>query len=142
MSSARYLSTLALLVVLVLAGCFGEDDFRQPWRDQKLPSGKTVKITQCLLAWGAEHDERFPDQDLFATEFIYTDPGAPDSAHEQEAREVFELSRATSELWGFKTASVAGFRQMERKGQYDLYIFTRGTDGAWTFKREARTGRP
>ncbi|HET7536183.1 MAG TPA: hypothetical protein VFJ90_07000, partial [Candidatus Didemnitutus sp.] len=124
-------------LVLTLAGC-GDNQFHQSWHDTKLPSGKTVKVTQFLLAWGVEHDERHPDQDCFAMEFVYTQPDASDEAHGQEAREVFELMRTTSELWNLNTATVAGFPKTERKGKYDLYIFTRGADGQWAVKREQR----
>ncbi len=140
MSSVRkFLLPFALcssLVFLILGGCGGE--FHQLWHDTKLPSGKTVKVTQFMLVWGSEHDERFPDKDCLQMEFVYTQPDATDAAREQEAREVFELMRSTSELWGFKTAELLGFPTTERKGKYDLYIFTRGADGQWTFAREQR----
>src|SRR6266480_748438 len=89
------------------------------------PSGRSVKVTSCLLVWGAEHDERFPSNDCFALEFVYTDPDANDEAHEQEAKEVFELIRPVSEQWGFATATVAAFSTIERGRWYDLFIFER-----------------
>ncbi|HAM71304.1 MAG TPA: hypothetical protein DCM86_06645 [Verrucomicrobiales bacterium] len=127
--------SIAVGACVGLTGC-GEN--RPVWRDQALPSGRTVKVTSCLLTWGIEHDERTPGQDSFALEFVSSTPGATPAARTQEAREVFELIRGASETWGFKHGSVAGFPTLERKGKYDLYLFDRAADGQWSVKQESR----
>ncbi|HYU79790.1 MAG TPA: hypothetical protein VEK56_12445, partial [Vicinamibacterales bacterium] len=71
-----------------------------------------------------------------ALEFVSADPTADGASHEREALEVFELIRPTSELWGFKTAVISGFPSVERKGRYEIFIFTRGSEGQWSFTRQ------
>lgn len=124
----RRLRRAGIALALLLGGC---GEFQRPWHDQRLPSGQVVAISSCMLVWGAEHDERFPDRDSFALEYVATQPDAPFALREREARDVFELIRPLSELWGFRQASVAGFRSVERKGRYDLFVFRRGADGKW-----------
>ncbi|BDU77922.1 hypothetical protein [Mesoterricola sediminis] len=125
----------ALLLTLALAGCGGG---RSPVRSQALPSGATVQVLACGLTWGAEHDERLPDQDAFGLEILTTlaDPAARD----REAAEAFELVRGASEAWGFRSGTVTAYRNLDRRGPFDVYAFTRGAGGAWTWKRLA--GRP
>jgi hypothetical protein len=109
------------------------------WRDQKLPSGRTVQVTAVQLAWGVEHDEpRQPDMDCFTLRFVYSEPEADAAAHEQEAREVFELLRLVSEQWGLKHAEVMGYLALDKDRPYDIYIFQRGSDGKWSGKFERR----
>jgi hypothetical protein len=117
------------LVTTLLVGC---GEARPLWRDQKLASGKQVKITSVYLAWGAEHDERFPNQDCFALQFVSAEPDAASPKREQEAWEVFELIRPVSEQWEFKSASLLGFRTIQRGGDYDLFVFKRADDGNWS----------
>ena len=128
---------IIVLVVMafLLAGC---GEFHPIWHDQKLPSGKTVKVTSFNLTWGAEHNERDQGKDSLDLEYVSTNPDAPAEAREREAREVFELIRPTAELWSFTNAAVAGFRAVERKGHYDLYIFSRAPDGKWSSQYYAR----
>jgi|CXWL01.1.fsa_nt_gi hypothetical protein len=122
---------LAALLAVALSGCFG-GVFEQPWHETRLPSGKVKKVTQFMLVWGVEHDERHVEQDCLALEFASDVPDAEPAVREQEALEVFELMRPTSELWGFRTATIAAFRSTERKGHYDLFVFTRAGDGSWS----------
>jgi hypothetical protein len=131
----RYLLVLAAILLLLPCSC---SDNRRLWREQKLPSGKSVKVTSFLLVWGAEHDERIPNNDCLALEFVYTNPDADEEAHEREASEVFELIRPVSEQWGFATATVAAFAAVERARHYDFFIFRRGADRKWSCKRERR----
>ncbi len=119
-------------VILMLILCGGCTNLEQPWREQKLPSGKAVKVTLFQLVWGAEHDERRPNDDCLALEFVMTNPAADADAREAEALDVFELVRPVSEQWGFRTASLAGFQSTRRKGAYDLYSFRRNADGSWS----------
>jgi hypothetical protein len=128
-------SNLAVLLALPsLLGCSGT---RPIWHDQLLPSGKTIKVTSFNLTWGVEHDERNADKDCFALEFVSASPTADPITQEREALEVFELIRPASELWGFKTAVISGFPSVERKGRYEIFIFTRGSDGRWSFTRQS-----
>jgi hypothetical protein len=122
--------------LLIAAGCGGEN--RPLWREQKLPSGRMVKVTSCLLTWGVEHEERTMDNDSFALEFVYDRSDSTDAERDQEAKEAFELIRPISELWGLKHASVAGFPTMTRKGRYDVFVFDRTADGAWKSTRSTR----
>jgi hypothetical protein len=122
----------ACIAILVSGGC---SENRPLWREQKLASGRGVKITAYRLAWGAEHDERLPSQDCFALEMVYSEPELNDVDREREAKEAFELLRSTSELWGFTTASVIAFPALERGRHYDLFAFERGLDGRWSSKR-------
>src|SRR3954469_21815063 len=120
---------LCTLTAMLLLGC-GESP--PLWRSQTLPSGKQIQVTSTLLAWGAEHDERFPDQDCFTLNFVTTQPEANAQAREQEAREVFELIRPISEQWGFKSATVAALRTPKPERQDELFVFQRGEDGKWS----------
>ena len=124
---------MVVLATAWLAGCGGP--FRPLWHDTKLPSGRTIKVTSFNLVWGVEHDDRDVSQDSFALEYVMTDPDAAPAQREAEAAEVFELVRAASEQWGFRTATLAAFRQAERKGRYDLYVYTRQADGRWSSAR-------
>ena len=126
---------LCSLILLCLCGC---GEYRSVWHEQKLPSGRSVKVTSLHLVWGAEHDERDPGKDCFAMEYVMADPAGDAKTHEQEVREVFELIRPVSELWGFKSAEVAAFPTADRKGRYDWYLFVREADGKWSFKVESR----
>jgi hypothetical protein len=124
--------TLLVLVSLVatffLVGC---SETRPVWRDQKLPSGRQVKVLFTTLGFGAEHDERFPDQDAFMLWYVTTLPEVGPQERELEAREVFELIRPISEQWGFKSATLSAYRTPKRERYYDLFIFKRGDDGKW-----------
>lgn len=134
-------SKLAVLVAgASLLGCF----VGQPiWHDQQLPSGKTVKILSFNLAWGIEHDVRDAGKDCFTLEFVQADPNADPAAKEREAREVFELIRPGSELWGFKTAVLSGRPSVARNSGYDIFTFTRGADGKWSVEAsELKLGKP
>ena len=122
-------------LLLSFSGC---GEFRPIWREQKLPSGQTIKVTAFQLVWGTEHDDRNFDADCFAMEFVTNKPDASDASREQEAKDVFELARPVSEHWGFKTATLSGFPTLERKGKFDFFIFSRGEDGAWSCKHEKR----
>jgi hypothetical protein len=124
-----------LLGLLLLAGC---GPYHQLWHDVVLPSGATVKVTSFYLVWGIDDDIRKPSEDCLALEFvtnIHTDDAA---ASERELSEVFELIRPASESWGFKTASIARFPMIERKGHYDLFAYKRAADGKWTYEHSDR----
>jgi hypothetical protein len=121
-----------LLGLALSTGCVGDDTFRPLVREQRLPSGKVVKVVSCLLAWGVEHGERHPGQDGFALEYLSSVPRVPPEGLEREVVEVFELIRPVSEQWGFSSASVSALRTAERTGTYDVFGFTRGPDGQWT----------
>ena len=126
---------LGLIVAVgLLTGCvFGNDKaFHQPVREQRLPSGKTVKIVSCALAWGGEHDGRKPDQDAFELEYLSSVPRVPPQELEGEALEAFELIRPISERWGLGTATVTALRTPERTGTYDVFIMTRSATGTWS----------
>ena len=132
------------LGLLVAAGlttaCFGDPGaFREPIREQRLPSGKVVKVVSCLLAWGSEHDQRFPDQDAFALEYISTVPRVPPQELEREVLEVFELVRPISEQWGLPTATVSALRSADRTGTWDVFAFKRSASGAWSHTSQAIT---
>ena len=123
----------ALAGMALLAGCSGEPaGFRQLVREQRLPSGKVVKVVSCLFAWGVEHDERHPDQDAFALEYLSATPRVPPEGLESEAVEVFELIRPVSEQWGLSTATVSALRTPDRTGTYDVFAFKRSAGGAWS----------
>jgi len=119
-------------VTFILAltfGCGGTS--RLIWHDQKLPSGRTVKVTSFNLAWGIEHDERDAAKDCFALEYVSSNPQAQLQGREAEAMEVFELIRPAAELWGMRTATLAAFPTLERKGRYGFYVLERQSDGRW-----------
>lgn len=117
-----------VLAAALLSGC---GEYRTLTHDQKLPSGRTVKIVSTQLAWGVEHDERFPDKDSFSLEFLTSYPNGEASAREQEAREVFELIRPLSEQWGLKIASVSSLENTERRGRTVIFNFERQPSGEW-----------
>ncbi|HWA08600.1 MAG TPA: hypothetical protein VG838_03950 [Opitutaceae bacterium] len=122
------------LVALAWSGCF-DGEFHDPWREQKLPSGKSVKIKSLQIAWGIEHDEpRSPEKDCFNLMFVYSAPAASAEAHAQEAKEVFELIRPISEQWGFKRAEVMAYFAPEHDVHYDAFSFERSAAGEWSGK--------
>ncbi|MCG3191418.1 MAG: hypothetical protein DIJKHBIC_00645 [Thermoanaerobaculia bacterium] len=128
-------SAIAVLLSISL-GCGGQV-FEQPVTRQRLPSGKTVDVTSCLLVWGIEHDERDPRQDSFALEYVTKLSESRSGELDREALEVFELIRPVSELWGYSTASVAAFPSRKRSGKYDIFTFSRAPSGTWTVTRQA-----
>ena len=129
-----------IAVIAVSTACIGgEGGFRTPIHEQRLPSGKVVKVVSCLLAWGVEHDERHPDQDGFALEYLASVPREPASDLEREAVEVFELIRPISEQWGATTATVTALRTLERTGTYDVFAFVRSSAGTWSHTSQSIT---
>jgi hypothetical protein len=128
------LRIFAIAVAMAISpGCVNEQGTSHaPIREQRLPSGKMVKVVSCLLAWGVEHDERHPDQDAFALEYVSSVPRVPPQDLEREAVEAFELIRPMSEQWGLPTATVAALRSPERTGTWDIFVFTRSTSGSWS----------
>jgi hypothetical protein len=132
---------LGLVIVAALStACFGDRGvFREPIREQRLPSGKTVRVVSCLLAWGVEHDERFPDQDAFAIEYVSTVPQASPQELEREVLEVFELIRPISEQWGLPTATVSALRSPDRTGTWELFAFKRSASGTWSHTGQTMT---
>src|SRR4051812_17946744 len=96
-SMRRMLQLSAICLVVLMSGGCGAGEFHEPWREQKLPSGKSVKIKSLQIAWGVEHDEpRQPEKDCFVLQFVYAAPEAGDDGHERESKEVFELIRSVS----------------------------------------------
>lgn len=77
------------------------------------------------LAWGVDHDDRYPDQDAFTLWYVTTLPDGRPMEREREAREVFELIRSLPEQWGSKSASLSAYRTTQRGRIYDLFIFNR-----------------
>lgn len=133
---ARNLS--AMVLAGLAAGCFGDPGaFRAPIHEQRLASGKVVRVVSCLLAWGVEHDERFPDRDAFAIEYLSEVPRQPPERLEREALEVFELIRPLSEQWGLPSATVTALRSPDRTGTWDVFAFERSTSGAWSHTRQS-----
>jgi hypothetical protein len=126
---------LAAAVALVVAtGCSDDSaGFRPLVHEQRLASGKVVKVVSCLLAWGVEHDER---QDAFALEYLST---VPPGDLEREALEVFELIRPISEEWRLSLATVTALRTAERTGTYDVFVFKRSAEGAWSHSSQSIT---
>lgn len=125
-----------LLSTLVLAATGGCDSrFHTLWHGERLPSGNTVKVTSFQLVWGIEHDDRDVGKDALAIEYVMAEPGAGPAHRQAEALQVFELVRPVSEQWGFRTASLAAFPTLKRRGRYDRYRFERQGDGRWTVSR-------
>jgi len=131
----RFLRVAIFIAAVPLVGC--SDNFHTLWHDQALPSGKTIKVTSFNLVWGIEHDERDAAKDCLQLEYVSANPAADAAAQEREAFEVFELIRPTSELWGLKTATLSGFPAVERKGRYQIYVFTREADGHWSVTHQS-----
>ena len=105
------------------------------FREQRLPSSKTIKVMSFQLAWGDDHGNRFPDEDTLVLEYVSSIPGADQELKNQEAIEVFELVRAASEQWGFKNATLSAFPSTARKGRYDIFVFKQAPNGSWSFQR-------
>lgn len=123
-------------VAALIAFLFFGQNYQPTFREQTLPSGKTVKISMCLLAWGIDHDDRTPEKDTFLLEYVSTSPQMSAEAVDQETQEVFELIRPVSEQWGFSKAQVSTFPTTKRKGPYFIYNFSRNSEGRWSFERE------
>ena len=128
----------SLILGMMMVGPIGCGDYQGVWREQKLPSGRSVKVTSFNLVWGAEHDDHALGGDCFSMEYVVAKPEADPRSRAQEAVEVFELMRPASELWGFNSAELAAFPTVARKGHYDLYLFARGADGKWSFTVQPR----
>jgi len=122
----------AVLALTVSVACSGGQTLVH---EQRTPSGRVVKVVSCLLAWGIEHDERHPDQDAFALEYVSEVPRERLPELEREAVDVFELIRPLSEQWGLQSATVTALRTPERTGTYDVFAFTRSTAGTWSHTR-------
>jgi hypothetical protein len=75
--------------------------------------------------------------DCFHLEFVSNDPNAELPQRMAEAQEVFELIRPMSEQWNFTNAEMLGFKQVERAGDYDLFLFNRAADGKWSCEHKA-----
>jgi hypothetical protein len=119
------------------AGCFGDPGVvRASIHDQRLASGKVVKVVSCVLAWGVEHDERFPDRDAFAIEYLSEVPRETPERLEREALEVFELIRPLSEQWGLPSATVTALRSPDHTGTWDVFSFQRSPSGDWSLTRQ------
>lgn len=129
MKSVRSRTHAVAFALALTVGCSGAN--RPIWHDQRLPSGRTIKVTSFNLVWGIEHDERDAAKDCFALEYVSSDPQASPQGHEAEAMEVFELIRPAAELWGMRTATLAAFPTLERKGRYGFYALERQSDGRW-----------
>lgn len=69
---------------------------------------------------GIEHDERHPDQDAFALEYVSQVPRERLPDLEREAVDVFELIRPLSEQWNLRSATVNALRTPERPGHSPL----------------------
>jgi hypothetical protein len=128
-------SFLSGVVLIILCGC---GDYQPVWRVQRLASGVDVKVKSFNLVWGADHDDHALGGDCFSMEYVTANPEADPKSRAQEAVEVFELMRPVSELWGFKTAELAGFPTVVRKGHYDFYLFVREANGKWSFTVQPR----
>lgn len=128
------MKSLILGFMITLSSLVACVDTNSIWRDQTLPSGKTIKVASFHLTWGVEHNERYPGNDCFSLEFVSANPKADPKSREKEALEIFELIRPISEQWGLNTASLSGFKTTQRKGGYDLFSFNRGSDGKWSCK--------
>lgn len=130
---------LGVLIVLFATGC---DDgvFHTPWHDEKLASGRAVKVTSLNLVWGSEHDDHTLGKDCFAIQYVESDASADTKSRDAEAAEVFELVRPMSEQWGFREATVAGIPTLEHVGLYDLYWFRRSDNNEWSAKLIVRNG--
>jgi hypothetical protein len=128
-------SLLALaLSLVILSGCGKEDGFRTLFHEESLPSGHAVKVTMMALVWGGRpgDDGCTMGGDCFHLEFVSNDPNAELPKRTAEAQQVFELIRPSSEQWGFTNAEVLGFKQIERTGDYDLFLFNRDASGKWS----------
>ena len=128
----------ALLVVGGLVGVFFlmGPQIRTIFHDQRLPSGKVVKVTMCNFAWGVDHSDRHARDDFFVLEYVSTLPHTDLASVDRETLEAFELIRPISELWGLNMANVSAFPSVQRKGRYFVYIFSRSSDGKWNFERK------
>ncbi len=114
---------------------FGTSD-AMTYHNQILPSGGSIKVTMCTLAWGVEHDERYPEKDCFLLEYVSSAPGMDPVAKDNETLEAFELIRPVSELWKIDNAQVSVFPSTKRKGEYDIYNFKRHPGGKWVFDKQ------
>jgi hypothetical protein len=122
-------------MLFLLCGC---GEYQPVWREQVLPSGEHIKVTSFNLVWGADHDEHALGGDCFSMEYVAAKANADPESRAQEAVAVFELMRPVSELWGFRSAELAAFPTAARKGHYELYLFSRGADGKWSFSVQPR----
>lgn len=135
-----FLGLLAAPVLLIgafLSLAYFQENQSPLFREQRLPSGRIIKVTSFLLAWGVEHNERFPEQDSLSLDYVSSVPGADSASIDQEAIEVFELVRPASEQWGFKSATLSAFPSTTRKGQYYIFAFKQAPNGSWFFQRSA-----
>jgi hypothetical protein len=137
-SRMKYPLLALTLLLVILSGCGREDGFRTLFHEEPLPSGHTVKVTMLALVWGGRpgDDGCTMGSDCFHLEFVSNDPNAEVTKRTAEAQEVFELIRPSSEQWGFTNAEVLGFKQVERTGDYDIFLFNRAA-GKWSCQQKS-----
>jgi hypothetical protein len=132
-------SLVAVFLAMALSWSCSDGPSRPLVHEQRLASGKAVKVVSCVFAWGVEHDERHPNQDGFALEYLSDVPHERTQDLEREVLEVFELIRPLSEQWRLSSASVTALRTPERTGTYDAFGFTRSADGRWSHTQQTIT---
>lgn len=125
-----------VLFAVVVTGC-RQQAFTPLYHEETLSSGEKVKVTSFNLVWGGRpgDDGCTGGSDCLSLEFVSNHPAAAAATKEKEARDVFELIRPASEQWGFTNAEVLGFRQVQRTGDYDIFLFNR-TNGIWTLEHK------
>jgi hypothetical protein len=136
-SRMKYPLLALALSLFILSGCGKEDGFRTLFHEESLPSGHAVKVTMLALVWGGRpgDDGCTMGSDCFHLEFVSNNPNADVPKRTAEAKEVFELIRPSSEQWGFTNAEVLGFKQLERTGDYDIFLFNRAA-GKWSCQQK------
>ena len=135
----KYSLLFFALLLALLSGCDKESVFHPLFRDQALPSGAKTKVTMLALVWGGRTNDDGCNMgsDCFHLEFVSSDPNAEPPKKTAEALQVFELIRPLSEQWGFTNAEMLAFKQVERTGDYDLFLFNRTTNGQWSCERQS-----
>jgi hypothetical protein len=116
----------------------GTSDIASTYHEHRLPSGTTIKVTMCNLAWGIDHSDRYADQDCFLLEYVASSPHPDQQSKDRETLEVFELIRPLSEQWGFQRAEVLAFPTIRRRGLYDVYAFNQDSAGRWSYERRTQ----
>lgn len=131
-----------LAAPILIAGAFYsiaylQQDQPPTFREQRLSSGRVIKVTSFVLAWGLEHNERIPQQDSLSLDYVSSVPDADSESIDKEAMEVFELIRSVSEQWGFRSATLCAFPSTTRRGRYYIFAFNKTPDGSWSFQRSS-----
>ena len=122
--------------IFALLGC-GEvtSAFPRTMRNQILPNGNHIILVDVNFLFSG----RNTGNDSFSIQYIENNQNSDAQTKLEEAKEVFELIRPTSELWGLNEAEIMAFPNLKIRNKAITYRFKRTNDGKWSVERSNAT---